>query len=115
MRRKRLAMNHQNERLGKISIVEDEHSVDGNGAGGNAVDQNNPILQPPKDPEVKRGKPWQRKLITWSVILLLSAAGVGALYLVMRTKRVSIIVNADSRKNTQKTKPDRKSTRLNSS
>ena len=98
-------MNHQNERLGKISIVEDEHSVDGNGAGGNAVDQNNPILQPPKDPEVKRGKPWQRKLITWSVILLLSAAGVGALYLVMRTKRVSIIVNADSRKNTQKTKP----------
>jgi len=97
-------MNQQDKVLGQITIVDDEHGAAGNGAGGNLLDANNPALQPPKDPAPKK-KTWKRKLIGWSVILLLIGAGVSALYLLMRAKRVNVTVNADTRKNTQSTKP----------
>lgn len=106
-------MNHQKEGLGKITIVEDQHSADGNGAGG-ILDPSNPVLQPPQDPAAKKARPWKRKLIGWSVILLLIAAGLGALYLVVRVKHVNVIVNADSRKNTQGTKPQTEATNSDS-
>jgi hypothetical protein len=97
-------MSQQNKELGKTEIVDGEHSAGENGAGGNLPDPNNPVLQPPKDPEPKK-KTWKRKLISWSVILLLIGAGLGALYLLMRVQRVSVTVNADSGRNTQRTKP----------
>jgi len=98
-------MNQQNKGLGKITIVDGEHGADGNGAGGNGFDPNNPVLQPPKDPDVRKKKTWKRKLIGWSIILLLIGAGVGALYLLMRVNRVNVTVNAESRRNTQSSKP----------
>ena len=98
-------MNQQNQDLNRVIIASGEYSADGNGAGGNLLDTNNPILQPPKDPDTKTKKTWKRKLIVWSVILLLIGAGVGALYLLVRTQRVNVTVNAESRKNTQTTKP----------
>lgn len=98
-------MTQQHKELGKIIIVDSEHNMDGNGTGGNLLDSNNPVLQPPKDTATKKKKTWKRKLIGWSVILLLIGAGVGALYLVLRVQRVNVTVNADSRKNTQSTRP----------
>ena len=98
-------MSQQNKELGKITIVDDEHSADGNGAGDRLLDTNNPVLQPAKDPDAKKKTTWKRKLIGWSVILLLVGAGVGALYLLMRVNRVNVTVNADSRRNAQSTKP----------
>lgn len=98
-------MSQQNKELGKITIVDGEHSANENGTGGNVIDPNNPVLQPAKDPVAKTKKTWKRKLIGWSVILLLIGAGVGALYLLMRVNRVNVTVNADSRRNTQSTKP----------
>jgi len=97
-------MNQHNKRLGKITIIDGEHGAEGNGAG-DVIDPNNPALQPARDPETKKKKTWKRKLIGWSVILLLIGAGVGALYLVMRVNRVNVTVNADSRRNPQSSRP----------
>jgi hypothetical protein len=98
-------MNQETNDLSRGTIVNGEHNADGNGAGGNLLDSNNPVLQPPKDRDTKKKKTWKRKLIGWSVILVLVGAGVGALYLLIRTQRVNVTVNAESRKNTQTTKP----------
>jgi cytoskeletal protein RodZ len=98
-------MNQQSEELRRITSIDGEHSADGNGTGGNVIDPNNPVLQPPKDTGANKNKAWKRKLIRWSVILLLVGAGIGALYLLLRVKRVNVTVNADSRKNAQSTKP----------
>ncbi len=98
-------MSQQNKELNQSTIVDGEHSADGNGAGGNVLDTNNPALQPPKDPDTKKKSTWKRKLIIWSLILLLIGGGVGALYLLVRAQRVKVTVNAESRRTTQSTKP----------
>ena len=97
-------MSQRTKGLGKITIVDGEQGAKENGAGGDAIDPNNPVLQPAKDPEPKK-KTWKRKLIGWSVILLLIGAGGGALYLLMRVQRVNVTVNADSRRKAEGTKP----------
>ncbi len=97
-------MNQQSKKLNKITVMDGEHNADGNGAGGNLLDPNDPLLQPAKETGAKK-KTWKRKLIGWSVILLLVGAGVSALYLLMRVQRVNVTVNADSRRNDQSTKP----------
>jgi hypothetical protein len=99
--------------LGKITMV-DEHSEDGSGTDGNLLSPDNPVLQPPKDPDVRKNKTWKRKLIGWSITLLLIAAGIGALYLLIRVQRVNVTVNADSRKNTHSTKPKSEATNSDS-
>lgn len=97
-------MSQQDNILGKGTIVDAEHGADANGAGS-LLDKNNPLLQPPKDPDTKKKKTWKRKLMIWSVILLLVGTGAGALYLLARAQRVNVTVNAESRRNTQSTKP----------
>lgn len=106
-------MSQQSKGLGNTT-VDGEQGAGGNGAGGNVIDPNNPALQPPKDPDVKTKKTWKRKLISWSVILVLIGAGIGALYLLMRVNRVNVTVNADSRRNTQSTKPQNEVTNSDS-
>ena len=106
-------MSQQNKGLGN-TIVDGEQGAESNGAGGNVIDPNNPALKPAKDPDAKTKKTWKRKLIGWSVILLLIGAGVGALYLLMRVNRVNVMVNADSRRNTQSTRPQNELTNSDS-
>lgn len=96
------------------TIVNGEHGTEANGAGGNRIDPNNPALQPPNDPEAKTKKTWKRKLISWSVILVLIGAGVGALYLLMRVQRVNVTVDADPRGNTQSPRPQNEVTNSDS-
>jgi hypothetical protein len=108
-------MNQQNQGLDRGPIIDSEHSANGNGAGDNPLDMNNPVLQPAKDRDTRRKKTWKRKLMGWSVILLLISAGVGALYLLMRAKRVNVTVNAESRRNTQSPKPQSEVTQSDSS
>jgi hypothetical protein len=104
----------QDKRLDKMSIVDGEQTADGNGTGGTVLDPNNAVLQPPKEINAKKKKTWKRKLIGWSVILLLIGAGVGALYLLMRAQLVNVTVNADSRKHAQSTKPQNEVTNSDS-
>jgi hypothetical protein len=98
-------MNQQSKGLDAAAFVDHNPGAGANGAGSNFLDPDNPALQPPKDPETKKKKTWKRKLIGWSLILLLIGAGIGALYLLVRVKRVSVTVNADSRRKTQSPKP----------
>lgn len=98
-------MSQSNQEFGKSMIIDSEHGAQENGAGGHVLDTNNPVLQPPKDPEAKKKSTWKRKLVVWSVILLLVGGGVGALYLLVRAHRVNVTVNAESRRSTHSTKP----------
>jgi len=107
-------MSQQDKEPGKTMIVDGEHGAGENGPGGNVIDPNHPALQPPKDPDTKKKSTWKRKLISWSVILLLIGAGVGAFYLLMRVQRVNVTVNAESRRNTQSTKPQNEVTNSDS-
>jgi hypothetical protein len=108
-------MNQQNQGLDRGPIIDGEHSANGNGTGDNPLDMNHPALQPPKDRDTRRKKTWKRKLIGWSVILLLIGAGVGALYLLMRAKRVNVTVNAESRRNSHGPKPQSEVTQSDNS
>lgn len=100
-------MSQQDKELVKTAIRDGEHDTEGNGAGGNLFDTTDPALQPAKDPDGKKKKRWKRRLISWSLIPVLIGAGVGVLYLLVRVKRVNVTVNADSRRNTQSTRPQR--------
>lgn len=104
-------MDHQSS---KIVSVNDEHGPEENGAGGNVLDTNNPVLQPATETNAKKKKTWKRKLIGWSAILLLIGAGIGALYLLMRARRVNVTVNADSRRGAQSTKQQTEATNSDS-
>jgi hypothetical protein len=107
-------MNQQDKGPGQMVSVDGEHGADRNGAGNDVIDLNNPVLQPAKDPNSKPKRTWKRKLIGWSAILLLIGAGVGALYLLVRVKRVNVTVHADSRRNTQSPKPQNEVTNSDS-
>ena len=73
-------MTQENKRLGNIAIVEpSENGAAEQGSGDNQLDSKNPVLQPPQQTDVTKKKTWKRKLIGWSAILLLIAAGVVAL------------------------------------
>src|SRR5687768_12333582 len=69
-------------------------------------DSKNLELAPPKDNATQKKKPWKRKLIGWCFILLIIAAGVFALYLLLRVKNVDVRVQADSQGKSQGTKTD---------
>lgn len=91
-------MSQQKNESDKATIVEGVNDA-------NVIDTNNPILKPPSDPDSKKKSTWKRKLIGWSMILLLIGAGAGALYLFVRAQRVNVTVNAESRRHSQTTKP----------
>jgi hypothetical protein len=106
-------MSQQENALGKAAIADGEQRAHPNGAG-NLFDPNNPVLQPAKDPNTKKKKTWKRKLISWTLVLLLIGTGLGALYLLMRVRHVNITVNADSRRKPQSAKPQNEVTNSDS-
>jgi len=107
-------MNNPNKGMDQNTMVDGEQGANGNGAGGELLDPKNPILQAANDPGPRTKKTWKRKLIGWSVILLLIAAGAGAFYLVVRAKRVNVTINAESRKNAQSMKSQSEVTKSDS-
>lgn len=64
-----------------------------------------PEFSAPKE-NIEKKKPWKRKLITWSLILLVIAAGICALYVFVRVKRVEVRVNAESQRPSQTAKTE---------
>jgi hypothetical protein len=65
-----------------------------------------PEFSAPKENPSEQKKPWKRKLIVWSLILLMMAAGVFALYFLVRVKRVEVRVNAESQRSSQTAKTE---------
>lgn len=68
-------------------------------------DPNNPEFASPRQPE-KRRRGWKRKLFTWTLVLLLIAGGIGALYLALKAHPVNVKVQADSRRDSSNAKPE---------
>ena len=71
---------------------------------GSFFDSSDPVLQAAKQDGPKK-KGWKRRLVTWSFILLLIAAGVVALYLLLRVKLVNVIVQSGTRPSPSTAKP----------
>ena len=81
--------------------VEDESAA----AESSFFDPTNPEFASPREPEKKK-RGWKRKLFTWSLVLLLIAGGIGALYLALKVNRVNVKVQADSRRDSLSAKPE---------
>jgi len=73
--------------------------------GGAFFDPTAPEFSAPKENPVEKTKRWKRKLIGWCLILVVVAAGIFALYVLVRVKRVQVRVNADSQRPSQTAKP----------
>ncbi len=69
-------------------------------------DSNTPELKPAKSIDTGKKKNWKRKLIGWSLVLILVFGGAVALYLLLRVNRVNVRVDADSRRDPQSAKPN---------
>jgi len=67
------------------------------------LDLSDPVLQPAKEVEPRRGS-WKRKLIGAVLVLLLIGGGIGALYFLLRVNRVNVRVQGDAPRQTQGTK-----------
>jgi hypothetical protein len=97
-------MKEVNRHSGPVSIELVDDSPDPNQNG--FFDSKNPEFSPPKETATHKTKPWKRKLIRWSFILLIIAAGVFVLYVLLRVKRVDVKVQADSLRGSQSAKTD---------
>src|ERR1051326_6299423 len=73
---------------------------------GAFFDSTAPEFSAPKEKPVEKTKPWKRKLIGWCLILVVVAAGVFALYVLVRVKRVEVRVNTESQRPSQTAKPE---------
>jgi hypothetical protein len=97
-------MKESNRNNGRVSIelVDDPPDRDRN----SFLDSNSPEFSPPKETATNKKKPWKRKLIGWCLILLMIVAGVFALYILLRVKRVDVRVLADSQRASQTAKAE---------
>jgi hypothetical protein len=97
-------MKHSNRNNGRVSIelVDDPPDRDRN----SFLDSTSPEFSPPKEIATNKKKPWIRKLIGWCLILLIIVAGVFALYILLRVKRVDVRVQADSQRASQPAKAE---------
>jgi hypothetical protein len=96
-------MKESNRNNGRVSIelVDDPPDRDRD----SFLDSNSPEFSPPKETAINK-KPWKRKLIGWCFILLIIVAGVFALYILLRVKRVDVRVQADSQRASQTAKAE---------
>jgi cell division protein FtsN len=69
-------------------------------------DSSAPEFSAPKENPTDKKKPWKRKLIGWCLILLVVAAGVFALYVLMRVKHVDVRVQAEPQRSSQSAKTE---------
>jgi hypothetical protein len=95
-------MKDGNQNTGRVSIqfVDDPPDRDRN----SFFDSDNTEFAPPKENANHKKKAWKRKVIGWCFILLIIVAGVFALYILLRVKRVDVRVQADSQRTSQTAK-----------
>lgn len=94
--------NGKHMNVSVIELLEDEPQAEP--TTSTFYDANNPLLQPAKQIDARK-KSWKRKLLGWSLVLLLIGGGAIALYLLLRINRVNVKVQADSRTEGSNAKP----------
>ena len=95
--------NNGHHRLSAVDVIEEEHAPEQTGTS--FYDASSPEFKPARQTDVRRKKSWKRKLVGWSVVLLLICGAAVALYLLLRVNRVNVRVQADARPDSQNAKP----------
>ncbi len=95
--------NNGHHRLSAVEVIEEE--VASEQTGTTFYDANSPEFRPAKQIDARRKKSWTRKLVGWSVLLLLICGAAVTLYLLLRVNRVNVRVQADARPDSQNAKP----------
>src|SRR5205085_215484 len=95
--------NNGHHRLSAVDVIEEE--VASEQTGTTFYDANRPECRPAKQIDVRRKKSWKRKLVGWSVLLLLICGAAVTLYLLLRVNRVNVRVQAGARPDSQNAKP----------
>src|ERR1051325_1611917 len=94
-------VNGNSDRV-RVGVVDEAPRPD----GGAFFDPTAPEFSAPKENPVEKTKGLKRKLIGWCLILVGVAAGIFALYVLVRGKRVGGRVNAESQRPSQTGKPE---------
>ncbi len=97
-------MKESNRNNGRVAIELVDDPPDRN--GNSFFDSNSPEFSPPTETATNKKKPWKRKLIGWCFTILIIVAGVFALYILLRVKRVDVRVQADSQRASQTAKAE---------
>jgi len=87
--------NNGHHRLSAVDFIEEE--VASEQTGTTFYDANSPEFRPAKQIDVRHKKSWKRKLVGWSVLLLLICGAAVTLYLLLRVNRVNVRVQGDVR------------------
>src|SRR5436309_12331238 len=95
--------NNGHHRLSAVDVIEEERGPEQ--PGTSFYDASSPEFKPARQIDVRRKKSWKRKLVGWSVVLLLICGAAVALYLLLRVNRVNVRVQADARPDSQNAKP----------
>jgi len=98
-------MNQADHNHTQVSVVDTvENGREGEQAN-TFYDPTNPVLAPAREIDKSRKKSWKRRLIRWSLVLVLLAGGVFVLYSLVKTKSVNVRVQADNRHERLSAKP----------
>ena len=92
--------NNGHHRLSAVDVIEEERAPEQ--PGTSFYDASSPEFKPARQTDVRRKKSWKRKLVGWSVVLLLICGAAVALYLLLKVNRVNVKVDADSRRDTHR-------------
>ena len=95
--------NNGHHRLSAVDVIEEERAPEQ--PATSFYDASSPEFKPARQTDVRRKKSWKRKLVGWSVVLLLICGAAVALYLLLRVNRVNVRVQADARPDSQNAKP----------
>jgi len=102
---KELLMN-QNGNHDHVAVLDAvDRDIDRNEKATTFYDPSNPSLKSVKPVDAGRKKSWKRRLISWTVVLVLMVGIPVALYLLLRVNRVNVKVDADSRRESSNLKP----------
>src|SRR6266542_4870387 len=102
---KELLMN-QNGNHDHVAVLDAvDRDIDSNEKATTFYDTSNPSLKSVKTVDAGRKKSWKRRLISWTVVLVLMVGIPVALYLLLRVNRVNVRVDADSRRESSNLKP----------
>jgi zona occludens toxin (predicted ATPase) len=93
--------NGKHGNLAAVDVLDEENQQTETTA---FYDSNSPLLKPAREDDKTKRRSWKRRLVRWSFVLLLIAGGAIALYLLLRVNRVNVKVQADSPRDSEKTK-----------
>ena|SRR5947207_4233059 len=79
--------NNGHHRLSAVDVIEEERAPEQ--PGTSFYDASSPEFKPARQTDIRRKKSWKRKLVGWSVVLLLICGAAVALYLLLRVNRES--------------------------